>query len=195
MVSITIAYGTGFQEFESLQTHKTPELYSAKIADAASVLRILYPLDTLYVFSYVILVFAMAQTAPIRGFAWLALIVVFITGSLDFVENNLILANAGRAELDYSISGIQIHVGTVLTQTKFNFGLLLTLCISFLIPFETTLGTATRWLARILAVIAPVALLTPETTLLYIAMNILFLGLIASAYSTARFDMIAKPAD
>jgi hypothetical protein len=137
----------------------------------------------------------MAQTAPIRGFSWLALIVVLITGSLDFVENNLILANAGRAELDYSISGIQIHVGTVLTQTKFNFGLLLTLCISFLIPFETTLGTATRWLARILAVIAPVALLTPETTLLYIAMNILFLGLIASAYSTARSDMIAKPAD
>lgn len=195
MVSITIAYGTGFQEFESLQTHMTAEVYSAEIADAALVLRLLYPLDTLYVFSYVVLIAAMAHDAPIRGFAWLALIVVLITGSLDFIENNLILANANSAELGSSIGGMQIHIGTILTQTKFNFGLLLTFSISFLIPFETSLGKATRWLARILAVIAPMALLTPATTLLYIVMNIFFLGLIASTYSAAMSIMIAKPAN
>lgn len=195
MVSVTMMYGTGFQDFESLRTYQTIEVYNAIIVDAAPVLQMLYPLDTLYVFSYVVLIIAMAQVAPIRGFALLATIVVLITGFLDFVENNLILANSSSAELGNLVSGKQIYIGSIVTQTKFNFGLLLTLSISFLIPFETSLGTVTRWLARCLAVIAPVALLTPATTLLYIVVNIFLLGLIPSAYSAAVSHLKATRAN
>lgn len=183
IVGLTLANGVGYQDFESFSRYQDIELYNAALVEAARTLRLIYPLDTLYIFGYLIMTFAMVQISKESTFCGvLALIAALMTGGLDFIENNHILLMAQNAEIGHMNSPAQVSFGAVVTQTKFNFGLLLTLCISFLIPADTKAGIAARWLARLLVLCAPVALLTPPTTLLYIAMNIILAGLIAFTY-------------
>ncbi len=186
MVGISITQGIGYQDFESILRFGDIAVYTAQIAEAAPVLRWIYPLDTLYIFSYLIMVFAMAQLAVERpNIARLAIIAVLATAFLDFVENNHIMSMANAAERGFGVAIEQITLESVITQTKFNAGLLLTLCLSFLIPVGGTVSFVARWLARGLVLCAPVALLTPATTLLYISMNIGLAGLIAVIYGGA----------
>lgn len=187
MVAISMQNGTGFQDFESILRHNTPEAFSAAIIDAAPVLRLIYPLDTMYIFSYVTMVFAMVQLLPDRRMASiLALIAVMMTAGLDFIENNHILAMAAAAERGVMPDMARITFETVVTQSKFNFGLLLTLTLSFLILQESRVAAVTRWLARAVVLFAPVALLSPVTTLLYLTMNIARGYLIAATYWPRR---------
>jgi len=187
MVAISVQNGTGFQDFESILRHGTPAAYGAAIADAAPVLRLIYPLDTMYIFSYVTMVFAMVQLVPERRMAGLlAVIAVLMTAGLDFIENNHILAIAAAAERGVMPDMARITFETVVTQSKFNFGLLLTLTLSFLILQESRVAAVTRWLARAVVLFAPVALLSPVTTLLYLTMNIALGYLIAATYWPRR---------
>lgn len=183
MVGISVQNGTGFQDFESILRHGTPEAYGAAIADAAPVLRLIYPLDTMYIFSYVTMVFALVQLVPERRMAGLlAVIAVLMTAGLDFIENNHILAIAAAAERGVLPDMARITFETVVTQSKFNFGLLLTLTLSFLILQDGRAADVTRWLARAVVALAPVALLSPVTTLIYLSMNIGLSYLIAYLY-------------
>ncbi|WP_303503734.1 hypothetical protein [Cognatishimia sp. 1_MG-2023] len=186
IVGITLVNGTGYQDFESIRNYRTVDEYAARLATSSSVLRAIYPLDTLYIFAYLIMVFAMVlatgQTTPV---GILACVAALGTASLDFIENNHILAMAAAVERGYEVSMGRVTFETVITQTKFNFGLLLTLCLSFLLPGHTKGGLCARWLARALVVLAPVALLSPIATLAYISMNILFAGIIAAVFFQA----------
>lgn len=183
MVGISVQYGTGFQDFESILRHGTPAAYGAAIADAAPVLRLIYPLDTMYIVSYVTMVFALVQLVPERRMAGLlAVIAVLMTAGLDFIENNHILAIAAAAERGVLPGMARITFETVVTQSKFNFGLLLTLTLSFLILQDGRTADVTRWLARAVVALAPVALLSPVTTLIYLSMNIGLGYLIAYLY-------------
>ena len=173
MLSLTILNGVGYQDFECLLRFGTPQAYGDNLAHAAPVLRMLYPIDTLYIFSYVLLVFAMVHCVPERRAAGqLAIIAVLATAGFDFVENNFILAMANGAERGNVPSLANITFETTITQIKFNCGLLLTLSLSFLIPFQGKLAAVSRWLPRAAVVVGPFAILSPETVLIYLAMNI-----------------------
>lgn len=185
MVMATIANGTGVQDFASLLTHQTIEQYNSSLVEAAPSLRMIYPIDTLYVLSYTIMVVTMSHTSQIRSLAWLAIVAVLLNTLLDFVESNSVLANATSAVLGYPVSVSQVQFGSLISQTKFNIGLLVTLTISFLIPFHTGPSGVTRWFAHILVVAAPAALLTPTTTLIYVNMNVFLFIMIAAVYANA----------
>lgn len=173
MMTITIVSGTGFQDFETILATGSIEAYNAKIGVTGLVLKTIYPLDTLYVISYVTLTFVMAQVAFDRRFAAiLAMAVALVLAMLDFVENNHLIAMADGVQHGFTVSFDRIVNQTVITQTKFNFGLLLTFTLSFLIPFRGALAQVARWLPRLIVVVAPVALLTPITTIAYLFMNI-----------------------
>lgn len=192
MVGITLANGVGFQDFESLARFNTVESYNTALVDAGPVLRMIYPLDTTYILAYTTMTYAMVKIAKdAKVFGMLALIAAFMTGLLDFIENNHILSMLTQAEINQSIDISQVTLETVITQTKFNFGLMLTLALSFLIPSDTRVGFSAVWLARALVIAAPVALLAPATTLLYITMNVVFGGLIATTYA-CRHRMVAR---
>lgn len=185
VIGLTITMGNGYQDFESILRYGDIDIYNAQIITAIPVLKLIYPVDTMYVFSYVTMVFALVQAAKDRkAIGILAMTVVTILAALDFIENNHIIALANNAKLGYEASIGQVTFETIITQTKFNFGLLLTLALSFLITIQTKAATITRWLARFIVLCAPVALLTPLTTLIYIAMNIGLAVMISYTYAS-----------
>lgn len=185
MIGITIANGVGFQDFESLLRFDEIEIYTQNIAKAAPVLRTLYPIDTLYVLSYVIMTFAIIHLAPERSvFGNLAGGIVVILALLDLVENNHIIAMASAAERGLPIAAIEVTIEHVITQVKFNTGLLLTLSLSFLFPQIGRISVFASWFARAVVVFAPIALLNPVTTLIYLSMNVIFAGILTVMYAT-----------
>lgn len=187
MVAITLIDGTGFNNFESLSVFGTPALFASHIVDAGATLRKIYPLDTMYIFAYTVMVFALLQIKPHGMFSVLSIIAVLGTGILDFVENNHIIAMLLAAENGSVPSVGEITFQTVVTQTKFNFGLLLTLSFSFILPFTGRLAVFFRWFARGLVLIAPIALLTPLTTFMYICANLcLFVFIAILAFGRVR---------
>jgi len=193
IVGISVYHGTGYQDFESMLRFGDIEIYNEKIAEALPVLRSIYPIDTLYIFGYLIMVFSMVQVVQNRKtLGLLSMIAVVVLAFLDFVENNHILAMANNAALGLRIEASQVTLETVITQTKFNFGLLLTLMISFLIPDGTRTGMLARWFARFLVLCAPVAILTPTTTLLYITMNVALGAVISVVYAREKNPVIAS---
>ena len=180
MVGIIAANGVGPNDFESLIRFGTPAVFAEQIAIHLSMLRTIYPFDTIYVLAYVTMTFGMiVYRGQITPFGVLAIIAVLATALLDFVENNHIIAMGIAASNGIAPSATEITVQTVITQTKFNAGLLLTFVISILLDVDSRLALATRWLARLLIPGAVVAMLAPSTTLLYISANIILFALMA----------------
>lgn len=196
MIGISIANGVGFQDFESILKFGNMPTYNEMIAKAAPVLRTIYPIDTVYVLCYTVMTFSIIQLAPDKKLLGiLAAISVSVVAILDFVENNHIIAMANAVERGYEIPYLQVITENVITQVKFNSGLMLTLALSFLFPDAGRVSTVAKWLARITVVFAPVALLTPLTTLIYLTMNIVLAAMISFIYARFRAQLLSTRPD
>lgn len=58
-VAITIANGVGYQDFEPILNYQTVEEFDTRIAESTSVLKMIYPIDKIYVFNCLAMVFGM----------------------------------------------------------------------------------------------------------------------------------------
>jgi hypothetical protein len=147
LVGLAVATGVSQEYFEG--QHPLAE-YTKRLADEASLLRLGFALDNVFVLAYTSFFVGLAivlRRSADHTLVNVGLAAMIGTALLDIIENHHILAMADSARQGLALSEGEVRLQMVLSLVKFHLSCLGALLFAVAFPRNTALG---RWVAGLL---------------------------------------------